>query len=118
MFGKLGFENLRIHCIVGVNAEERIKEQEILVDISIKADFQKVALTDNLTHAICYAKVADSCSEIAKKGQFHMLETLAFELVQQLTDLYRLSWIKVVIKKPSAISSASYAFVEYERGTP
>lgn len=116
MFGIVGFENLRIHCIIGDIPQERTVEQDILVDVQMEADFSRAASTDDISDAICYATVANFCVELAQKGKFHLLETLAFELVQQLTAKFKLSWIKVVIKKPSAIPEASFAFVELKHG--
>ncbi len=117
MFGIVGFEDHRIRCIIGVNPDERQNEQEILVDVQFEADFGSVARTDDLSGTACYASVADFCTQVAQKGKYQMLETLACELVRQLANRFQLSWIKVMIKKPSAIATASYAFAKLEYGT-
>lgn len=116
MLGIVGFENLRIRCIIGVNPHERREEQEILLDLKLETDFARVATTDDISNAICYATVADFCTELAQKGRYQMLETFAYELIQQLTSRFKLSWIKVVVKKPLALPKASFAFVELEQG--
>lgn len=117
MFGLIGFENHRIRCIIGLNPHERLEEQEISIDLKIEVDFSQVALKDDLSLAICYESLANFCTELAQKGQYKMLETLAYELIRQLADRYKTSWIKVFIKKPSAIPTASFALVELEYGT-
>lgn len=114
MFGMIGFENHRILCIIGVNEHERLQEQEILLDLQLKTDLERVAATDDLSQALCYAEIADFCTQVAQQGKYHMLETLAVELVHQLAKQFQLSWIKVVIKKPSALATASFAFVTLE----
>ena len=114
MLGIVGFENHRINCVIGINAEERLEEQEIWVDVQAEIDFSQVALTDDLSQAVCYATMADFCTQLAQKGKYQMLETLAYELVQQLARRFKLSWIKVVIKKPKALPTAEFAFVELE----
>lgn len=114
--GIVGFEDHLIRCIIGINPDERLVEQEILVSLQMKTDFTRVAKTDDLSNAICYASVAALCTEIAQKGKYQMLETLACQLVKQLTESFTPSWIRVVIKKPSALLTASYAFVELEHG--
>lgn len=116
MLGIIGFENHRISCIIGVNPQERLHEQEILISLQMEVDIQRACYSDEVVNTICYAEAAGLCTEIAQKGRFHLLEKLAYELVTQLTSLYELSWIKVKIRKPSAIPTASCAFVELEKG--
>ena len=115
-FGIIGFDDHLIRCIIGVNPDERLVEQEILLCLQMQADFARVAKTDDLSHAICYTAVATMCTEIAQKGKYQMLETLACQFIKQIKARYKPSWIKVVIKKPSALLTASYAFVELEQG--
>ncbi len=115
-FGIVGFEDLLVRCIIGINPEERVMEQEILINLQVESDLSLVASADDLSNAICYASLAAFCTEQARKGQYHMVETLAYELVQKLKEHFQLSWVRVVIKKPSAILTASFAFVELEYG--
>lgn len=116
MFGIIGFENLLIHCIIGINPEERLVEQMLLLNLQAEENFTPVAKTDDLTNAVSYVELANLCTEIAQKGKYNMLETLANDLVRQLKTRFKLSWIKILIKKPDAIKTAELAFVELEYG--
>lgn len=116
MNGIVGFENHRVKCIIGINPEERLKEQELLIDLQVEANFSQIAAQDDLTNATCYATIASDCSQIAQQGHYQMLETLAYQLLHQLKEKYQLHWIKIKIKKPSAIPTAAFAFVELEEG--
>jgi 7,8-dihydroneopterin aldolase/epimerase/oxygenase len=110
----IGFEDLLIRCIIGVNPEERLVEQDLLVNLQVPQDVAKIAASDDISQANCYAAMADFCKELAQKGQYKMIETLAYELTQQLANKFNVDWVKVFIKKPSAIPTASFAYVEYE----
>lgn len=116
MNGIVGFENHRINCIIGVHPEERTHSQDILIDLKIETNFSMITAEDNLTNAICYATLAEECTQVAQKGRYHMLETLAYELIKHLKKKFHLPWIWISIKKPSAVPSASFAFVELEEG--
>lgn len=116
MFGVFGFENLLVTCIIGINPEERLAEQVLLINLQAEEDFKAVADTDDLSHAVDYAVVANFCSELAREGKYQMLETLAYDLNFQLKKHFKFNWVKVMIKKPSAIPAAEYAFVELESG--
>lgn len=117
MQGIIGFEDLLIRCIIGINPDERLVEQEILLNLQYKVDVSLVAKTDDLSQAINYSSVAEFCIQFAKKNQYKMLETLAVELTQKLAEQFKLSWIKILIKKPSALPYASFAYVEFEYDT-
>lgn len=117
IIGTIGFENHRIRCIIGIHPPERIEEQELLLDLQTQWDFSSVAARDDLSHALCYAELADFCTEFAQKGKYQMLETLACDLSRKLREHFKLFWIKVTIKKPGALPTASFAFVELEYGT-
>lgn len=114
MLGTVGFENHRIDCIIGINPKERLHKQEIYVSLQVKSNFAEVALKDDLSYAVNYSTLAAFCTEWAEKKQYHMLETYAYELIHQLVDHFKLSWVKLLVKKPAAIATASYAFVELE----
>ena len=114
--GIIGFEGQQVKCIIGIHPRERSQEQNIFIDLQTMIDFESVAKTDNLENAVCYATLAEFCSEFARKGQFKMLETLAQELVYNLVDKFQLPWVKVTIKKPEALPTASFAFVSLEYG--
>ena len=95
----IGFFELQVTCIIGLNDAERINKQLILIDLEIETkDF------------IDYTALADLCKQIAIEGQFLLLETLAEEIMQQLRTKWSGS-LSLTIKKPAAIPGAAYAFV-------
>lgn len=116
MKGTIGFKDHCINCLIGVNPEERVKLQQIFISLETEVDFAAIAQADVLDRSVCYATLADFCSSIAIQGEFQMLESLAYELVHALRKKYELDWVKVHIKKPGAIPTASYAYVELEYG--
>jgi dihydroneopterin aldolase len=115
MMGLIGFQDLKVNCIIGVNPEERLKKQEILISLQVQVDVSAVAQTDDLRYAANYVSLADDCKNIAITHQFKMIETLAEAILKHLEERYRLSWMKVMIKKPKAIPEASFTFVELEK---
>ncbi|KIC73776.1 putative dihydroneopterin aldolase [Neochlamydia sp. EPS4] len=116
MLGIVGFKNYRLSCIIGVYPYERKHPQELSIDVCYEIDFALITLSDDLSKAVCYASLAEFCSQVAQEGAYQMLETLAHELVLKLADKFSLHWVKVMIRKEKAISLASCAFVELEYG--
>lgn len=114
--GTIGFEGCKISCIIGNNEEERLKAQDIFVDLKVAYDITAAALSDRFEDAICYVALSDSIKQIAIEKQYRLLEALAVKIVEMLMEKFNLKWIYVKIRKPSAIPFAECAFIECERG--
>jgi dihydroneopterin aldolase len=109
----IGFENLKIQCIIGVYPEERQEPQEILVDLYIKAHC--IVANDQIQDTVSYAYLAELCSQLAQEGKYRLLETYAAEALNKIVALEKVEWAKIRIKKPKAIRDAQHALVEMER---
>ncbi len=115
MMGIIGVEHHHISCVIGVNPEEWVEEQSIFVDLKLEADFVSCAGTDSLRQTIDYVTIANLCTKIAKSKQYKLLETLAWDLIHQVMETFKVNWVWVKIKKPKGLSSAQYTFVEFEK---
>jgi len=113
--GICGFEDFRVLCSIGVLPEEHDKEQVILVDLNVEFDFSPSIETDNVNQTIDYTYLSNLCERIAKERHFGLLETLAYAILEEIFEDKRIKWGWIKIKKPGAISTARYAFVEIEQ---
>lgn len=106
--GIIGINGLKIMCVIGCLPEERIKEQEITLDVKVRAPFTSIE------ERICYVKISEVCTKLAQEKKHLLLESLAVDMMETLMATFPISWAWVGIKKPSAIPSAEFAFVELE----
>lgn len=113
--GIIGFHGLRIECIVGIYPEERKKTQSLIVDLKIKYDFSACLKSGKINDSVNYVDLADLCTNLAINNHYFLLETFATSILDQCFTQFKASWAWVSIKKPSAIQTAEYAFVECER---
>jgi len=106
----VGFKNLKIHCVIGVNEEERRQEQDIFVELRVV--LHHAPRQDDVSTTIDYTALSNICKKVAKKHHYHLLESLAKKILEEIFNCFLLEegWIK--IKKPKAIAGADYAFVE------
>lgn len=116
MKGIIGFENLRISCIIGVYAEERQKEQPIFVDLKIKLDLSKSIQTDSIQDTIDYVNLSKICLDLAKTHHFNLIETYARNVLTVIFQTYPVQWAWIKVRKPNALPHADHAFVELEEG--
>lgn len=115
MKGIIGFQGLCIRCIIGVTPEERCREQEIYLDLKVRANFSECITTDNLSDTVSYVELSQLCTEVAHEKKFHLMETLANVISQRLFLNESIEWVWIRINKPSALVNADQAFIELER---
>ena len=111
---KIGFTKLKILCAIGVYAEEKLAPQELLISCSVKKELATDYSRDCLKETVDYTLLAQVCQAVANRGHFHLLEKLAYEILQEFDKCFSLSWAKVTIEKPQALKDAESCFVEIE----
>lgn len=114
MKGIIGLEQYRISCIIGVEPNERIAEQEIYVDLKVRNCFALCASTDHIKDTIDYELLAEVCSNLAKSKKYKLLETFAYDVMQKLIHEFHVEWAWIKIWKPKALCSVDYTYVELE----
>ncbi|KAL9647652.1 hypothetical protein ABK040_015142 [Willaertia magna] len=117
-FAVVGVKSILINCIIGVNPEEQINPQDIIVDTSIEYDITKAALSDNIEDAISYVDLRDIATQLATTRKYKLLETFAVEFINQVEEKYKPLGVKscyIKIKKPQVMKTTKYPFVELKR---
>ena len=109
----VGFTNLEIWCIIGVNDAERAVKQKILVDIEVQ--LLQDNLIDDINSTVSYTCFAKICRDIAVSGKFMVIEAYAKALLDNLFIDDKIMKVAVVVKKIGAIADADYASVKMNR---
>ncbi len=115
MLGTIGFDNYKIRCIIGELPEERIKQQSIFVSIRVLSDFSQCVQSDNLNDTVDYVAIAKLCTEVAKKGNFYLVETYANRVLDTLLDSFPIQSARITVKKPLGLEDADHSIVELEK---
>lgn len=108
----IGFENLKISCIIGIHQHERMIKQDIYIDLKINLFSNLKQINDLLENTIDYTEIVKICEITAIENQFFLLETLAKEIADNLLNRFKIKKLFLKIKKPAAIPNASCSFVE------
>ncbi len=72
----LRIKNLKLRIIVGINPEERIHKQDVLINIRADIDNSKAIQTEDINDTINYRNLAKSVIEFVEKSEFYLLDTL------------------------------------------
>jgi FolB domain-containing protein len=113
---KIGFVDHKIKCIIGVNPDERIQEQDVLIDLIVTYDVSKAIENDDVEFTCNYALMAKVITSIAQEGKYKLLETLASACIDAIHLKYQsIQHITLTVKKPQALSTAAYPFVTVDK---
>ena len=112
---KLFIRNLRVPTLIGVYSHEQQAEQILLLTVIFKIDIQQAVFSDHINDAIDYTTVSQSILNFAKMHSFQLIETFADQCATLLIEKFKLCWLKLTVKKPSALPNADYAGITVER---
>lgn len=112
VMGLIGFDRLRIECIIGVYPDERAVLQELFVSFRARTDFSRCVQEDHITQAVCYESLSRLCTTLAFEGKFVLLETYALHVLTRVLEEHPVTWAWIKIEKPGALRDAEAAVVE------
>ena len=112
---KIFLKNLRFSGILGVDPEERVHPQAILVSITVSTDISLTGLTDDISDAVNYADLANKVKDFVEKSHYFTIEALATNIAQLVLEHPGVSSVWIRVENPDAISFAESVGVEIQR---
>ena len=114
----IGVLEHRVNCIIGVNPEERVNTQDILIDIEVQYDISKAAASDNVVDTFSYVDLRDLATELATTRKYQLLETFCVEFIDRVEKDYISKGVLscfIQIKKPEVMKTTKYPYVALKR---
>ncbi len=112
-------KDLRIPGIIGINPEERVNEQEILVNAVLWADTSPAAATDEIDDAVNYRTITKALIAHIRQGKPMLVERLVQELVDICFDMEpRIKRVEMTVEKPGALRYARSVGINITRERP
>jgi len=115
MEGLIKIEKFRVHCVIGAKPYEREIEQEISIDLEMRVNLAEAVQTDSIVDTVDYSKVALTCQNLAKTRRYHLLETFAFEALNEILNEFPVLWAKICVSKKQGLALAKSTSVELEK---
>jgi dihydroneopterin aldolase len=108
---------LRAETVIGVYDWERNIRQPLLIDLELAADVAKAAEADSIENALDYATISNRVVQEVEASSHQLIETLAEGLATMIRNEFGVSWLRLRITKPTAVSNAEGVGVIIERGS-
>ncbi len=98
--------NLRLRTFIGFNPEERLKKQDVVLNLEISYLPPRGALEDHVDDALNYKTVTKKVIRHVEEGRFLLLEKLVSDVLDICSEHHSVQFARVTIDKPHALRFA------------
>lgn len=100
--GTITLHGIEVWAHHGAGLDERDRGQPFLVDVTLEADLDRAAASDELSDTIDYGPLSRRIAEAATGGPYTLLEAVAGRILDVVMDDDRVSAAEVTVTKPHA----------------
>jgi D-erythro-7,8-dihydroneopterin triphosphate epimerase len=115
MSDRIEIRDLLLRAIIGINPDERINRQDVLLNIELDADLRPAGRSDDIRDAVNYRTIAKEVIDLVETSQFQLVETLAESIAALCLQDERVTRVRVSLQKPGALRFAASVGVTIER---
>jgi D-erythro-7,8-dihydroneopterin triphosphate epimerase len=105
-------QNITLRTIIGLNDWERIKKQDIIINIWIDFDVSAAVISDNIDDSLDYRSIKSAVVEKVEQSQFFLIESLAYHILQLCLLDPKIVAARVRVDKPHALRFAESVSIE------
>ncbi|MGA1741246.1 MAG: dihydroneopterin aldolase [Pseudohongiellaceae bacterium] len=107
---------LEVKTVIGIYDWEKEIKQKITIDLEMASDIKKAAATDEIDDALDYKSVSKRLIAFVEESEFQLIETLAEKISEIVLSEFNVSWLKLSLGKPGAVTGSRDVGVIIERG--
>ena len=113
---KILIKDLLLRGIVGINPDERVNQQDILLNLVLFADIRPAAATDDIEDAVNYKSITKRIIRHVEESSDFLVEKLVSDIARiVLTEFPDVQRAIVRVEKPGALRFARSVGIEIER---
>lgn len=115
---KIHIRDLLLRCIVGIYPEERTHRQDVIINITLRADLGEACHSDRIEDTVDYKAIKKEIVAMVEQSSFFLIERLAEEIARICLKPPRVVLAQVSVDKPGALRFARSVAVEISRTRP
>jgi len=115
---KIYIRDLLLRCIVGIYPEERTHKQDVIINITLRADLSEACRSDRIEDTVDYKAIKKKIVTLVEGSSFFLIERLAEEIAAICLEPERVMLAQVSVDKPGALRFARSVAVEISRTRP
>ncbi len=110
----INISNLRLRTYIGFNPDEKIKKQDLIINIEISYSLNREILEDRVEQALDYKAITKNIIEFVEDGHFLLLEKLVADVLEICTVDPAVNSARVTVDKPHALRFADSVSLSLE----
>lgn len=115
MTDRILIKDLLLRAIVGINDDERINRQDVLINVVLDTDTRAAARSDDIADAVNYRTLTKQIIDLVEGTAFLLVERMATEVARLCLADKRVEQVQVTIEKPTALRFARSVGVSITR---
>ncbi len=112
---KVIIRDLLVRGIIGINPDERVKKQDILINMVLFADIRQAAQTDAIEDAVNYKSISKRIINHVEESSDLLVEKLVTDIARIVLFEFPVVRAQVRVEKPGALRFAQSVGIEIER---
>jgi len=112
---KIIIRDLLLRGIIGINPDERVKQQDILINMVIWADIRQAAASDAIEDAVDYKSITKRVIQHVEASSDFLVERLVTDLARLVITEFGVERVMVRVEKPGALRFAESVGIEIKR---
>jgi FolB domain-containing protein len=112
---KIIIKDLLVRGIIGINEDERVNQQDILLNLTIFTDTLPAAASDDIADAVNYRTITKRIIEHIESSADFLVEKLVNDIARIILMEFNADRVIVRVEKPGALRFARSVGIEIER---
>ncbi|MGW8319670.1 MAG: dihydroneopterin aldolase [Candidatus Promineifilaceae bacterium] len=112
---KIVIKDLLLRGIIGINEDERVNKQDILINMVLFADTRQAAISDSIKDTVNYKTITKRVIKHVEESSDFLVEKLVNDIARLVVTEYGVERVVVRVEKPGALRFAQSVGIEIER---
>jgi FolB domain-containing protein len=112
---KIIIKDLLLRGIIGINPDERVNKQDILINMVIYTDIRQAAASDAIEDAANYKSITKRVIDHVEHSADLLVEKLVTDIARIILTEFPVQRVQVRVEKPGALRFARSVGIEIER---
>jgi len=112
---KIIVEDLLVRSIIGINPDERVNKQDILINMVLFVDIRDAGKNDDINESVNYKSVTKRVVHHVEESSDLLVEKLVTDIARLVLTEFPVKRVRVRVEKPGALRFAKSVGIEIER---
>lgn len=116
---QIHIRDLLVHAIIGINPDERVTPQDVLVNVTLFVDTRAAGVSDDMNDSVNYSTITKAMKAHIETAEPGLVERLVADLARICFETDgRIEAVEITAEKPGAVTFTRSVGVTIRRDRP